>query len=52
MVLQSPSSYAHLPKAGCLPGAIGETVSDKCNTYACTFFALLPHVPRRALTSP
>lgn len=29
MVLQSPSSYAHFPEAGCLPGATGETESDK-----------------------
>lgn len=52
MVMQSPSSCAHLPKAVCLPAATKETVSAKWNTYSCTFFFLLPCVPRWALLSP
>lgn len=52
MVMQSPSSCAHLPKAVWSPRATKETVSDKWNTYSCTFFFLLPCVPRWALLSP
>lgn len=38
MVMQSPSSCAHLPKAVCLPGATKETVSEKWNIWSWIFY--------------